>query len=51
MDNVSCEEINMDNYKKEVSTKLSEAWELAKSNNKKAQSNQKVLYDRQTKPP
>ena len=40
----------MDSYKREVSAKLSEAWELAK-NNKKAQSNQKALYDRQTKSP
>ena len=41
----------MDSYKREVSTKLSEAWELAKNNNKKAQSNQKALYDHQTKSP
>ena len=50
MDNMSCEEMDVDSYKREVSTKLSEAWELAK-NNKKAQSKQKALYDRQTKSP
>ena len=48
MDNMSSEEMDVDSYKREVSTKLSEAWELAKNNNKKAQSKQKVLYDRQT---
>ena len=47
MDNMSCEEMDVDSYKREVSTKLSEAWELAK----KAQSKQKALYDRQTKSP
>ena len=51
MDNMSCEEMDVDSYKREVSTKLSEAWELAKNNNKKAQSKQKALYDRQTKSP
>ena len=51
MDNMSCEEMDVDSYKREVSTNLSEAWKLAKNNNKKAQSNQKALYDRQTKSP
>ena len=37
MDNMSCEEMDVDSYKREVSTKLSEAWELAKNNNKKAE--------------
>ena len=48
MNDMSCEEMDVDSYKREVSTKLSEAWELAK---KKAQSKQKALYDRQTKSP
>ena len=51
MDTTSCEKIDVDSYKREVSTKFSEAWELAKSNNKRAQSNQKALYDCQAKPP
>ena len=48
---LSREEIDVDSYKREVSTKLAEAWELAKSANRRAQNSQKIQYDRQTKPP
>ena len=34
-----------------MSTKLSEAWELAKSSSKNAQSNQRALDDHQAKQP
>ena len=48
---INYEEVDMDNYKNEVSIKLAEVWESAKRNNKTAQSNQKLQYDRNSKPP
>ena len=51
VDTLSHEEIDVDSYKREVSTKLVEAWDLAKSASKRAQNSQKIQYDRQTKPP
>ena len=50
VDALSREEIHVDSYKKEMSTKLIEAWELAKVANRRAQDRQKTQYDRQTKP-
>ena len=43
---MSHKEIDVDRYKREVSTKLIEAWELAKSANRRAQNSQKIQYDR-----
>ena len=48
MDTLSCKEIDVDSYKREVSTKLAEAWELAKSASRRAQNSQKIYYDHQT---
>ena len=48
---MSHKEIDVDIYKSEISIRLTEAWELAKSNNKRAQGNQKSYYDRQSKLP
>ena len=48
---INYEEVDIDNYKNEISIKLAEAWELAKRNNKTAQCNQKLQYDRNSKPP
>ena len=39
---INYEEVDIDNYKNEISIKLEEAWELAKRNNKTAQGNQKL---------
>ena len=49
IDVMSHDKIDVD--KREVATKLSEAWELAKNNREKAQTNQKTLYDHQMRPP
>jgi len=43
---LSHKEIDVDSYKREVSTKLAEAWELAKSANRRAQNSQKIQYNR-----
>ena len=51
VDTLSREEIDVNSYKREMSTKLAEAWELAKSASRRAQNSQKIQYDRQTKPP
>ena len=51
VDAMSHEEIDVDSYKKEMSTKLMEAWEVAKVANRRAQDSQKTQYDHQTKPP
>ena len=48
---MSHEEIDVDNYKNEISIKLAEAWKLAKNHNDRTQGKQKVQYDRWAKPP
>ena len=48
---INYEEVDIDNYKNEISIKLAEAWKLARRNNKTAQGNQKLQYDRNSKPP
>jgi len=42
LDAMSHEEIDVDGHKREVSTKLAEAWEMAKSVNMRAQNSQKI---------
>ena len=45
------EDVDLDDYKAEVTSCLSDAWELARQHVKKAQKAQKRYYDRNTKDP
>ena len=47
----TCYQVDLDDYKTELVTGLSEAWELARTYIKKAQARQKRTYDRRSKPP
>ena len=51
MDGGSKQEVDVDTYKGEITIKMDEAWELARSNIKKAQKNQKLYHDQRSKPP
>ena len=51
MDGASGQEVDVDTYKGEMTVKMNEAWELARSSIKKAQRTQKNYYDQQSKPP
>jgi len=37
--------VDVDTYKEEITVKMGKDWELARSNIKQAQKNQKIYYD------
>ena len=47
----TCYQVDLDDFKTDLTTNFTEAWQLAKQNVKKAQKRQKKYYDRKSKTP